>query len=326
MLLGDITRDDWNDYRVFALVARAGSLGAAARGLRKTRQALSLRIDSLEDRLSVKLMLRSATGVELTREGQRVLSYIEAAEAQLSRVATMASDATGTIEGECRLALGDGMGSYWFPRFVATFGRMHPRIALRTYASTRRVMDKSPSHDILVQYTDTPDEALIAPRVATLHFMLFASRKYLDELGTPASIEDLARHRLVDFTMPDNDRGMFAVLRGFADRTVLIANAIATQCEAIRWGTGIGLLPSYAGFVHDNLVPVVQDYRVAVPVHLCYEREAAKRPAVRATINFLKDFVFNKDHMPWFAERFIPPQEDWPTLMQRCMTRAAALP
>jgi DNA-binding transcriptional LysR family regulator len=324
-MLGDITRDDWNDYRVFAIAARSGSFGAASRALRKTRQAVSLRVDSLEDRLGYKLLLRDATGVQLTRDGKRVLDLIERAETQLARTATIAGDPSDTIEGECRLALGDGMGTYWFPRFAAAFRRKHPRIALQTFTSTRRVMDKSPSHDILVQYNDTLDADLIAPRVATLHFMLFASRGYLEEHGTPRSIEDLKHHNIIDFTLPDNDRGMFATLRGFADRTVLIANAVATQCEAIRWDAGIGLLPSYAGFVHANLVPVIRDYGIAVPVHLCYEREIAKRPAVRATLKFLREVVFDRDRMPWFGESFVAPQEDWPALMKQCITRAAVL-
>lgn len=175
-----------------------------------------------------------------------------------------------------------------------------------------------------MQYSDTLDEKLIATRAATLHFLLFASRDYLDSYGVPYSLEDLRQHRLVDFTLPDTDRGMFASLRGLTDRTLMTANAVATQCEAIRWGAGIGLLPPYSGFVHDNLVPILTSHNITFPVYLCYERNAAKQLVVRATLNFLRDVVFDRS-MPWFSETYTPPQAHWPQVMRACMDRAELL-
>ncbi|HEY4944343.1 MAG TPA: LysR family transcriptional regulator [Rhizomicrobium sp.] len=318
---GEASRADWNDYRVFATVARTGSFRGASRTLKTSPQAVSMRIANLEDRLGRRLLNRLTHGVELTREGERVLGFVQAAESSLARAASVACDPSDAIEGECRLSLGDGMATYWFPRFLAAFGKTHPRIALYPYSSTARTMTKSPSHDIQVQYTDTPDETLVASHVATLHFLLFASREYLDECGTPKSVEDLAKHRFVDFTLADSDKGTFASLRGLPDRTLVITNSIGTQCEAMRWGAGIGMLPSYASLVHTNLVPVLQAVRFPMPVHLCFEREAAKRPAVRATLNFLKDVVFDRTRMPWFTDDFVQPEPHWEMIFHDCIGR-----
>jgi DNA-binding transcriptional LysR family regulator len=317
----DLSRTDWDDYRLFAAAAQFGSFRRASLELETSSQRISLRIASLEKNLGVRLLNRLPHGVTLTPEGERFLSHVQAAAAQFARATSVACDATDTVEGECRLALGDGMGTYWFPHFIGIFARMHPSIALIPHVSIERAMTKSPSHDIQVQFTGTPDESLVATIVATLHFMPFASREYLEANGTPSTLEDLTRHRLVDFTLAESDRGTFASLHGLADRALVRTNSFGTQCEAIRWGGGVGMLPSYAGLVHANLVPILDDVRMSMPVYLCYEREAAKRPAVRATLTFLKEVVFDRNRMPWFAEEFIAPETQWSLVMRQCLER-----
>ena len=309
---------DWDNYRVFLAVARTGSLRGASRALGISPPAVTRRIRAFEAKHRTPLFCRVQQGVELTPEGRRMLGYAEAAEAALARAA-LTQEATDTVEGECRIALADGMATYWLPRFLPAFARKHPNIRLLTASTTERTMAKGPSHDLQIQYADTPDESLVAQRVAMLHFMLFASRDYLEENGTPASMEDLARHRLVDFTLVGSEKGTFASWRGLSDRTMIIANSVGTQCEAIRWGAGIGMLTSYAGVVYPNLVPVVPTVYFPTPVYVCFERETAKRPAVRATLNFIKDTMFDRRRMPWFAEDFVPPDARWAAIMHQCL-------
>lgn len=312
---------DWNDYRLFAVVAHSVSMRSASHALHTSAQTISTRMHRLETKLGVKLFTRLSNGIALTPDGKRVLSFVEVAETNLVRASTVSRDIADSTEGECHLALGDGMGTFWFPRFVAAFGKRYPRIALRTYAFTERTAVKGPRADIQIQYSDAMDHNLVAPKVATLHFMLFASRAYLAASGTPRTAADLATHRLVDFSLPNSTQGMFASLRGFTDRAVIVANSVGTQCESIRWGGGVGLLPSYTGFVHDNLVPVVPEIHFPFPVHLCFEREEAKRPAVRSTLDFLKEVVFDR-RMPWFDDGFIAPQAAWSAILNDCMERA----
>jgi DNA-binding transcriptional LysR family regulator len=318
----DTSKDDWNDYRFFAAVARAGSFSAASKILGTTSQAVSSRVVQLEKRLGVRLLNRTTHGVTLTPDGERVSGRVLAAEEHLGRAAATTPDASNLIEGECRLALGDGMATYWFPQFIAGFARRHPRIALYPFASIARTASKGPHQDIQVQYTDTPDEDLVAQRVATLHFLLHASQDYLQHYGTPTTKEALAEHRFVDFTLTDSDRGTFASWTGMADRVMVVTNAIGVQGEAVRFGAGLGLLPSYASLVYPNLVPVMSGMRFAMPVYLCFERETAKRPAVRATLDFLREHVFDRARMPWFADDFAAPETHWPVLLEGSVKRS----
>lgn len=313
------SRLDWDDYRHFIAVARAGSVRRAAATLHTTAQTVSRRIASIEHALGVQLFKRQAQGVELTSDGQRILALVNVAEAYLLRAARTTREAIANVEGECRIALADGLGTYWLPRFLGSFAARHPGVALRVFSSTDRTLAKSPSHDIQIQYSDAPDESLVALRAATLHLGLFASAEYLGTHGTPAEAKELASHRLVDLTLVDSTKGTFTALSGFSSATTMMINSNGCHCESIRWGAGIGLLPTYASLLYDNLVPILPSLHYGFPIFLCYERAAGKQPAVRAVLDFLRDEVFDHGQMPWFAEEYVAPDPQWGTILRACV-------
>ena len=63
---------NWDDYRFFDEVVRAGSIRGAARVLGVDHATVSRRITSLETAFSVKLLVRAADGVKLTEAGDEL--------------------------------------------------------------------------------------------------------------------------------------------------------------------------------------------------------------------------------------------------------------
>lgn len=63
----------WDDVRLFLAVAEAGSLSAAARGLRLGQPTVSRRLAALEYRLGASLFDRSVGGAALTTAGERLV-------------------------------------------------------------------------------------------------------------------------------------------------------------------------------------------------------------------------------------------------------------
>src|SRR5579862_266654 len=68
-----IRQVDWNLFRQFYEIVRAGSVSAAARRLNTHQPGLSLALKRLEEQVGVTLCRRSAQGVELTPAGKAVL-------------------------------------------------------------------------------------------------------------------------------------------------------------------------------------------------------------------------------------------------------------
>src|SRR6478735_8960040 len=71
---------NWDDLRFFLVVARQGTLSAAARELKVTQPTVGRRIAALERRLGARLFARSSSRFVLTASGTRALAFAERME------------------------------------------------------------------------------------------------------------------------------------------------------------------------------------------------------------------------------------------------------
>ena len=312
---------DWDDFRVFTTVARVGSYTRAARELSLTQPAVSRRIARLEAAIGAKLFDRNTRGAELTSEGERVLNHASAAEFSLSRAVSLARDATTNVEGTCKLGIGDGLGAGWMPRFMPSFLAMNPNIELKLFITHDRGASKKPLFDLHIQYQEPMEPNNIAVRLGDLHFILFASPEYISVHGTPSSPEDLAHHRILDLSLALTEKGTLAFWAGLSNKAALFTNSSIALGECVRAGAGISLLPTYAASVDPRLTPILPQLHFQSPVFVCYERDAGSKPAVRKTINFLKDAVFNRQELPWFSEAFHLPTAQWHDMLKAHIAR-----
>lgn len=313
---------DWDDFRVFTTVARAGSYTRAAKELGLTQPAVSRRVARLEAAIGTKLFDRDTSGVALTSEGARVLNYASAAEFALTRAASLAQDATDNVRGNCKLAVGDGLGAYWLPRFLGPFFGANPNIELTLFSNQDRGISKKAMFDLQIQYIEPLEPNYVALRLATLHFILFASKDYIAKHGEPKSVEDFGHHHILDLTLALTDKGTLASWAGLANAASLFTNSSVALGESVRWSGGIGLLPTYAKLVDENLVPVMPSLQFQAPVFVCFERDASAKRPVRRTIDYLKNIVFNRRRMPWFFDEFVAPDESWTTVFNECLEQA----
>jgi DNA-binding transcriptional LysR family regulator len=68
---------DVSDFRTFIEVSRTRHFGQAAQNLCITQSAVSARIRQLEDALGKKLFIRQRNNIQLTPEGEQLLTYAE---------------------------------------------------------------------------------------------------------------------------------------------------------------------------------------------------------------------------------------------------------
>src|SRR5689334_81863 len=89
---------------VFATVARAGSMGAAARELGWTQPAVSQHVRALERQLRVPLVVRGSRGVVLTDAGRLLLAHADAVAARLRTAEAELGALADARAGSVRLA------------------------------------------------------------------------------------------------------------------------------------------------------------------------------------------------------------------------------
>ena len=169
----------------FVAVAPKGSLTAAAHAEGVAPAVIGRRIDALEERLGVKLLVRTTRRITLTHEGsafledcQRLLADIANAEASVSAGGVKAS-------GHLRITAPAGFGRRHVAPLVPGFLQQHPEVSLSLNLSDRVVDIVNEGVDCAVRVGDLPDSSLVSVRLADNRRLCVASPDYLKRAGTP---------------------------------------------------------------------------------------------------------------------------------------------
>ena len=179
----------------FVAVATKGSLTAAAGAEGVAPAVVGRRIDALEERLGVKLLVRTTRRISLTHEGsafledcQRILTDIGNAEASVTAGGVKAS-------GYLRITAPAGFGRRHVAPLVPGFLALHPDVNLSLNLSDRVVDIVNEGFDCAVRVGDMPDSSLVSVRLADNRRLCVAAPAYLQRAGTPQHPGELARHQ-----------------------------------------------------------------------------------------------------------------------------------
>jgi DNA-binding transcriptional LysR family regulator len=181
-----------HDLQFFAVVARAGSLASAARTLDVTLSAVSQRLQLLERRLGVRLVIRNARQLTLTDEGQLLAARGQAIVDDIGELADSVTHRRSSVVGHLRVLAPFGFGRVYVAPAVAAFAALHPDVTVELHVLDRlwRVPD---SWDVAVHIGVLPDSALIALPLAPNARIACASPGYIKEHGSPKTPTDLRR-------------------------------------------------------------------------------------------------------------------------------------
>ncbi|RTL54398.1 MAG: LysR family transcriptional regulator [Rhodocyclaceae bacterium] len=186
--------DRLTQIEAFVATALKGSLSAAARQEGVTPAIMGRRIDALEERLGVKLMVRTTRKLSLTQEGaafledcQRLLAELGNAEASVSLGAIRAS-------GHLRISAPAGFGRRHVAPRVAEFLDVHPEVTVSLDLSDRTVDIVNEGIDCAVRIGGLADSNLISVLLGEVTRAVVGSPDYLARRGTPQTPEDLAGH------------------------------------------------------------------------------------------------------------------------------------
>jgi len=298
---------DWDDFRLLTTVLREGSLTRAARALGLSQATVSRQMDKLERSIGIRLLERSTSGVELTREGMKLVEELHAVWDKFERVLSRMRSPARPRE-TAKMITTDGIATYWIPRFLSW---LNNDVELRLFTAFEAGQDKFEYFDLSIHYMQPNNPNALTTKLGTFHFMPYASADYIARRGMPKTAADLADHDLLDHSLYLIDKGSWQTRLplGAPDVQVsLFTNSSTVLAESARNGLGICWLPTYISMIDRNLVPIDVGLHLETPVILCYQRESETKHAVRATIHFLKH-IFDRKKMPWLRDEFVSPKE-----------------
>jgi LysR family transcriptional regulator for bpeEF and oprC len=289
---------DAHDLRAFVEVARSGSFHRAATSMGQTKSAVSKAIARLEDRLGIRLVVRTTRQLTLTEEGRSYLADCEdilgSIEAANDRVRLLRVRPAGTVRVEFPLLWGREQIVPLLPEFRRDF----PDIALQLLFADSRLARHDDFVDVRVIVGPCDDPSFISNPLLTTRAITVASPGYLAQAGIPHSPDDLLRHTCVHYFHPTTRESYPWLFKG--DRKAvgrrLSSPLMVSYPDAMRDAAlaGIGIVqgPDFLfseGLASGRLRQVLEEFATAGPtISVAWRQNKYLAQRVRILIDWLR--------------------------------------
>lgn len=258
----------WTELRTALMLARHGTVSAAAEALGVHRATVNRHIDTLEGEFQAKLFQRHARGYTLTESGQEMLDVAGRADEMFADLAGRNRGRSAGLSGTLVVTALSGIAPLVTPA-LRDFHIAHPQIKLEFAAGADLArLEHGEAHVAFRagRKPDTPDYVVTLFR--HIRFGLYASRAYIRRRGHPTT-KELPRHsfvgsfehpaRLPFSTWANTHVGGEAVALKSTDQQVIH--------HCVKDGLGLGFLPEHDSARDPDLVeiaPPSQDWSVPI--------------------------------------------------------------
>jgi DNA-binding transcriptional LysR family regulator len=286
-----------NEIEAFVAVVEGGTFSAASRALDLPVSTVSRQVSRLEERLGVRLLVRTTRRVTPTAAGQSYFERCRRIVAETREAEEEVRQMHGAPRGLLRIsAPPSGLRATQVEELVTAFMIRYPEIEVELAAESRFVDLVAEGYDIALRGGILRDSSLTARRLLTMRTGLIASPAYLARHGRPRRVADLGRHQLVVQRTPGRQPRWPLSPRGSMPvRGRLTTNDLSVARRAAIDGLGIAYMPLAlvdpeleAGALEPVLPQAVG--RQTDGLHLVYPQGRLLPAKVRAFIDFAVDF------------------------------------
>ena len=243
---------DWEDVRVFAVLARAGSLSAAARVMGVTHATVSRRVRSLEARLGGRLVERSAEGYQLTEAGRQVLQSATEMEIASTRLERAMEQDARSLRGRVRVTAPPSLAQCFFSQALSALALRNPLLEIELSTDFRVLSLERREADLAIRLGRPSEGGLIARQLGDVRFGVYGTAAWRDRLAAGA------KPGFVTF----DERNMHLpeaawLTASFPRATVAMrASGQVMQAQAAEMGLGLAILPDVVAAAFPSLVKV----------------------------------------------------------------------
>lgn len=171
---------DWKSLPAFLAVARAGSLRAAAEQTGGTHATVRRQIEALESQLGVHLFRRSASGLELSAAGRKLLPQALEAETVLRQGFNAVRGLDSEASGRIRLSADPMTAHFLLAPVLAEFQSLYPDIHIELNLSYAIDSIDRLETDVSIRHVREVSGDAVGRKLFPLSLGVFASRSYLD--------------------------------------------------------------------------------------------------------------------------------------------------
>ena len=272
---------DWDDVRVFLAIARKGSMRAAGRALGLSQPTIARRLAAFEATFGgATLFDRLPEGLRLNAAGQKLVPAAESVEDAALALERRRAAASPVLVGTVRVSTGECAAGF-LARFLSEPTKVLPAgitLELIDSQQTKNLLRREA--DMALRHEPPQSGDFYTCKAGTFACSVYRRRgaeaaawvTYTDEQAHYAPARWVQRQV--------EETGMPVALR---------ASSMLMHLEAIRAGTGRGVLPCYVGDGHpllERLMPPIRE--IAADYWIIVHRDLRRAARVRAVIDWMK--------------------------------------
>lgn len=186
----------------FVRVIETGSFSGAARQMGVGQPAVSKTIAQLEDRLGVRLLLRTTHGLTATEAGQNFYERAKRTIEEADEADLAARGASAALAGRLRIGTSVSFGSlHVLPRLPGFLAR-HPNLEVVVVMDDRNIDLMEEGIDIALRMGKLSDSTMTVRRIGECRRLVLGTPAYLEAAGEPKSPAELMEHQAVIHDQP----------------------------------------------------------------------------------------------------------------------------
>jgi DNA-binding transcriptional LysR family regulator len=296
--------DRLTSLAVFGRVVECGGFSAAARRLNMSVTMVGNHVQSLEDRLGVRLLNRTTRKVSLTETGKYYYERSAQILAELDEADRTASALSTTPRGTLKVYTSGSIVRFLLPVF-SEYMELYPSISVDFSVGERMVDMIEDGYDLVIR-TLPPDSSLIARKLTPWRHMLVCSPAYVDSHPVPLKPAEIVDHNCLQYAYyPYGDEWRFEDGDGRQESVKIGGNVVSNNAEMLRFltlnGRGLFLAPSFVVFddiAEGRLIRIMPDYRpVEFTINAVYPNRSHLPTKVRLFIDLLAERF--AEHRKW---------------------------
>lgn len=289
------TMRDWADIRLFLAILDQGSLVAAAEYLGLTQPTVGRRLAAMEVRFATPLFVRAGRRMQLTDAGSGILDSARRMAGEMQAIERSLEAQSTALRGEVTVSATEGTGTEWLTPVLKKFHKEYPEILVKVQIENRAVDLVHREADVALRLGQPAQDNVIAKKLLTVGFGLYASQSYLDTAPPIASLADLEQHDLVGLDPAGTNFSSplaFPSVQPFEGNYVYLTNSPAAQMSAVRCGFGVGVVSHRWAAMVGDLARVLPDYAAQqLDLWLVTHEELRYSARIRAIYDFIAQEV-----------------------------------
>jgi DNA-binding transcriptional LysR family regulator len=280
-----------SELELFAAVAQAGGISAAALRLGVPISTVSRRLKALEIEFGSALFARTTRRFDLTDAGRALLAEVQVPLNSLRSAIGRVRERGPVPSGHLRVAAAPTLAAHFLPDVLADYLARYPSVSAEVVAGPATLRLHDTGIDVALRVgTAERDPSFVVKRLNRSRLRLVASASYLKARGAPTTAAELAGHDMIvlteaaewKFDPPGHNFRFQARLR--------VSSADFAHRFCLN-GTGIALLSEF--MVKDDLARGrlrelhLAEQPTSKDIYLAYLPEMRRVPKVQAFVQLM---------------------------------------